>query len=370
MLRIAFSVLLLVHGLIHVMGFVKGLGLAEVEALHLPISRTQGLLWLLAALLFVAGAALSFAGSRLWWMAAAPALVLSQVLIVGAWSDAKFGTIANAIIALPLALALVDLRPGSLSSIHRRAVAAELARVAAAAPPATVTDADLSALPPVVQRWLRRVGVVGKPRVRDLRATFRGAIRSGADAPWLSFTSEQYNFHDRPARLFMMEASLLGVPFQSLHLAQDGHATMQVRVLSLFDQVDARGPEMDRSETVTLLNDLCVLAPAALLDVDLTWGPASERSAQVTFRHAGQTVSASLSFDEAGDLVDFVSDDRSQTTDGASYRRLPWSTPLREHREFAGVRLPARGEAVWRTPEGDLIYGRFDLQEIAYNVER
>lgn len=369
-MRIAFFVLLLVHGLIHLLGFAKGFGLAEVEALRLPISRAQGVGWLIAALLLVAGAGLWLAAPRVWWIAALPAIVVSQVLIVGAWSDARFGTVANVLIALPLTIALVDLRPGSLTSIYRRTTHERLAQAAAAPAPGLVAEAELAPLPAPVQRWLRRVGVVGKPRVRDLRARFRGSIRNGFDAPWMDFTAEQHNFHDHPARIFLMEASLFGVPFQALHVAQDGHATMQVRVVSLFEQVDARGPEMDRSETVTLLNDLCLLAPAALLDLPITWGEATERTAVVRLENAGHAVSATLSFDEAGDLVGFVSEDRSQTADGRTYTRLPWSTPLSRHRDFAGVRLPGYGEAAWRTAEGDVVYGRFEFEEVAYNVER
>ena len=145
---------------------------------------------------------------------------------------------------------------------------------------------------------------------------------------------------------------------------------MEVRIASLIDQFAASGPEMDRSETVTLLNDLCVLAPAALLDAPITWGEATERTAVVRLDHAGHAVSATLTFDDAGDLVGFVSQDRSQTADGKTYRQLPWSTPLRDHRDFAGVRLPARGDAIWLAPEGEVAYGRFDLEDIAYNVDR
>ena len=40
---------------------------------------------------------------------------------------------------------------------------------------------------------------------------------------------------------------------------------MRVKLLGAIDMVDARGEVMDRSETVTLFNDMCILAPATLL---------------------------------------------------------------------------------------------------------
>lgn len=41
---------------------------------------------------------------------------------------------------------------------------------------------------------------------------------------------------------------------------------MRVRVAGLAQVVDVRGPEMDRLDAVTLPNDLCILAPGALVD--------------------------------------------------------------------------------------------------------
>jgi hypothetical protein len=53
-----FILLVLLHGLIHLMGFAKAFDLASFEQLRVPISPAVGLLWLAAALLFVASALL------------------------------------------------------------------------------------------------------------------------------------------------------------------------------------------------------------------------------------------------------------------------------------------------------------------------
>ncbi|HLK38255.1 MAG TPA: DUF6544 family protein [Polyangiaceae bacterium] len=69
--------------------------------------------------------------------------------------------------------------------------------------------------------------------------------------------------------------------------------------------VDASGSEMTRSETVTLFNDLCLLAPASLLSKSITWESLDEPRVRGSFTNAGNTVRAELSFDAAGDLVCF-----------------------------------------------------------------
>ena len=135
-----------------------------------------------------------------------------------------------------------------------------------------LAESDLAPLPPAVQRYIRLNGAVGQSRVRNFRARFHGQIRSGPNARWMSFTGEQHNFYGAasgPSRFFLMDASTLGIPFRVYHRYLDAHATMRVKAASLLTMVDAKGPEMDAAETVTVFNDLCVFAPGALLDHDI-----------------------------------------------------------------------------------------------------
>lgn len=378
-MRGAFAVLLLVHGMIHGARFAKAFGLAELPRLSQPISRARGILWLAAGLGFVAAAVLLLAGGS-WWMAAAPALVLSQALVfvsfrLASFRDARLGTLANAVVLVPLVLAMLELRASSLPSRYARDVREQLDRRAAAAAPAgaprLVTEAELTPLPPPVQKYLRRAGVVGKPHVSSFRASFRARMRMRPDAAWMDATAEQYEFFGPPgpARLFFMEASRSGIPFAAFHRYVGDAASMEVRALGLIGVADARGPHMTQSETVTLLNDMCVLAPAALLEARVSWKTLGPRRVQATYSNAGKTVSALLTFDEAGDLTGFVSHDRYQS-DGKTEQLLPWSTPLGDYRAFegVGVRLASHGEARWVEPSGEWTYGDFTVREIAYDV--
>jgi hypothetical protein len=357
MARLAFTLLLALHGAIHLLGFAKGLGLAPVAALRQPVSRAGGVLWLVAALLFIATAALLLAAPGRWWAAAVPAVVLSQALIFGAWSDARFGTLVNAIVLVPLVVALLEVAPWSLASEFRREVARR--PPAAAAPGHVVTEVDLAPLPPLVRQYLRRAGVVGRPHVRGFQARFHGRFRNGLDGPWMAFVAEQRTVLEPPARLFFIEASRAGVPVQALHAFIGPEATMRVRVAGLAEVVNGRGPEMNRGETVTFFNDLCLLAPGALVDVQVRWEPLDDRSVRATYTQGAETISAVLTFDAQGDLAGFVSEDRYMSADGKTYLRYPWSTPVREYGDDAGRRLVARAEAVWRLPGGDFTYGDF-----------
>ena len=91
--------MIVVHGAIHFMGFVHAFEIADISQMPDAIGRALGVLWLIAGLGCLAVAAAIVWAPRLWWALAFVAVILSQVVIVTAWSGAYFGTVANAIIA-------------------------------------------------------------------------------------------------------------------------------------------------------------------------------------------------------------------------------------------------------------------------------
>jgi hypothetical protein len=271
------------------------------------------------------------------------------------------------VLLVPVVVAALARAPWSFRAAYDREVAAGLRLPSR--PPSPLVEADLAHLPPAVRRYLHFAGTVGKPRVWNYRLRFRGALRNGPDSRWMPMVADQQSFVDPPARLFLVEASTFGVPFTAFHRYVGPDATFRVRVASLPTIVDARGPEMNRSETVTLLNDMCLLAPATLIDPRIAWEELEPLKVRATWTNAASTVSAVLTFAETGALLDFLSEDRSRTTDGRTFERLPWSTPVAEWRDFDGRRLPVRGEAIWGSPGGAFAYGRFEILEVEYNVE-
>jgi hypothetical protein len=362
-MRIALAVLIALHGLIHLLGPAKAFGWADVSQLRAPISPEAGLLWLAAAALLIAAATGLVLHASWWWYPALPGVVLSQGLIVTAWGDAKFGTFANVIIAIPLLVSALNVRPSSFRSRFEHDRNALLAGATLAAP--RVMEADLASLPPLMQGYLRRMGVVGRARARNMRVTFKAQMRSSATAPWMQATATQYEFFDPPARLFHMNASRAGLPFDVFHRYVDGAATFQVRIAGLLPMVDKHGAAITNDETVTLMNDVLVMAPAAVLDLPFTFETLGERSLRATFHNAGFTVSAVLTFDGAGDLVGFVSSDRAHDREGGP---ATWYTPISGYREIDGIRIGSLGDANWIEPSGEWTYGRFEITSIAYNV--
>lgn len=363
MLKWLLFALLVLHGLVHLLGPVKAFGLAEVAELTQPISRPVGLLWLLAAVAFVVAAVLLLRSPPSWWIIGLVAVALSLALILGAWTDARFGTLPNLVILVAALLASAAFGPYGLRVEYQRNVQERLADVVAAD---TVTEADLAHLPDPVQRYLRLSGVVGEPRVHHVRVVLRGRIRAGPDDPWMPFTSVQTNVVDDPARFFFMDARRAGLPVDVLHVYRDGEASMTVRLLSLLPLVDARGPEMNRAETVTLFNDLVLFAPGALIDPEIEWEPVDDHTVRARYTAGTNTVSAVLTFDEEGRIVDFVSDDRmAATSDG--FQAMPWSTPVGAYGTLRGAPRMTAGDGVWHAPEGAYAYIELQVLDVEIN---
>jgi hypothetical protein len=365
-MRWLFFGLIVVHGMIHLLGFAKGFGIAELPQLTAPISRLAGTAWLAAALTLLGTATLLILAPRAWWTVGLPAVLVSQTVIVLSWRDAKLGTFVNVLLLAGVVYGFAAHGPFGLRAEYSREARRRLSPPPS---PPLVTELDLAQLPDPVRRYVRATGSVGQPRVRDFRATWRGRIRATAADGWIPFTAEQHNFLVEPARFFLMNAVRSGLPVDVFHSFRDGSATMRVRLLSLFPLADGAGADFTRAETVTLLNDRCLFAPAALVDAPIRWDVLDERSVRARYAVGPNEIQAVLSFNRDGDLVDFSSEDRlAASADGKHFTRLPWSTPVGAYRSFGPRRAPTRGEGRWHAPGGEFAYLEIELLALEYNV--
>ena len=363
-MKTAFLVLVLLHGLIHLLGPAKAFRWAAVNQLKQPVSRAAGAFWLLGAVLFVAASCLLFFDHTSWWIVAAAGIVSSQALIVLSWRDARYGSVLNLIILVPVVIALLGALPSSHANIYRVEVTKRLAPVAGVS---LVSEMDVQHLPGPVRKYLYAVGAVGRPKVYNFRAVSQGEMRRSMAGDWMEISSRQHDFFGDRARFFLIESALFGIPFVGLHAFAGDSATMHVSVASAFPIVHARGKKMTQAETVTLFNDMCLLAPATLIDTSIRWEPIDSLHVGAKFTNRAISISALLSFNQAGEMTNFVSGDRYLSADGITYEQYPWSTPAKDYRDFGGTRIAAYGEAIWHTPRGEYVYAKFDLKELEYN---
>lgn len=231
--------------------------------------------------------------------------------------------------------------------------------------PEVVTDAMVADLPVAVQRYLRHAGVVGRRIPRTAHLVQRGAMHPSADGPWLPLEAEQDYSVDPPG--FVWGAIVRVGPLPVIRGCDSylgGHGHMDIRAASLVRIVDETGDEMDQASLLRYLSEM-VWFPMAFLAPNVWFEAIDDHRARVSLRHGERTASGTMTFDDEGRLVDFVAE-RHRLVDGA-HVLTTWSTPVTEYGELAGLRLPVRGKAVWKLPEGDLEYIDVEITDLSFD---
>ena len=97
-IKIVLIAIVLLHGLLHLIGFSRSLSKGGIIDLPTYMPRSYGFLWLLCALLFILIGFFLIFNIKGWIYFMSAALLISQVLISLTWKEAKYGTLVNIII--------------------------------------------------------------------------------------------------------------------------------------------------------------------------------------------------------------------------------------------------------------------------------
>lgn len=239
------------------------------------------------------------------------------------------------------------------------------------APSPTLSAADFAALPEPAQRYLRYMGVVGRPRDVSLRAHFTGRFRL-KPGPFMPCEAWQYTTRADVARIFHVRMRLGGVlPVLARDTYRDGRGRMLGKLADLVTIVDGSGPELDTGELVTYLNDAILMAPSLILGPETTWTRFGIDAFEVALTDRGRTVRAQVSVAANGAPIQFSTRDRYYQADfKAPLVRTRWSTPIDEMQVIDGRRVTTRARAMWHLPDGIFLYADFKLDPaaLAFNI--
>lgn len=231
-----------------------------------------------------------------------------------------------------------------------------------------ITEADLAPLPEPVQRYLRYAQVLGKRRVRCVKVRQKGLMRMSPTQKGMPIEAVQYStLAGQVSRMWYARAKM--GPFALLtgyDRYDNGSGHMLMRLLSMFPVVDVDGPEVDLSALIIFVNDM-VMWPTAFLSDYIHWEPVDAMTARAQVNLHGKQFSAELRFNDIGELVDFITEDRYRSV-GKTYQQGKWSTPFRRYHEVSGLRIPSEGEAIWHLPEGDFPYIQLAIGEVSYDT--
>ena len=363
MIRYLIAGLILIHGLIHLLGFAKAFQWGNITQLTRDISKPEGIIWLLTALVFMTALLFFFLDYSSWSLLCLAGMVISQLLIVSCWHDAKFGTIAN-LLLLAAALPALGVRQFEKKlTADQTVLLSKLSTV----DEKSVTEADLQPLPPIVQQWLRNSGVVGKPVVTGLRLKQSGKMKLKPGGDWMNFSATQYFNTVQPAFIWDTRVEMMPlIFFNGRDKFENGQGDMLIKMLSLVNIVNERNnPKVNSGTALRYLGEMSWF-PSAALSRYLTWKQVDSLRASATLQAGDQLVEGLFTFRPGGELVSFEAE--RFYGGGADAKKERWLITNTGYRDFDGFHIPYRSMVTWKLKEGDFTWLELELTEVNYEL--
>jgi len=362
MIKTILAITIIIHGLIHSLGFWKAFQLAEIKPLTQEIPKPIGLLWIISTLSFIAVAAILILNKDWWWMLAVPALGLSQWLIIKNWPKTKYGTIANVIILVGL---VVGYGAWSFNTMARKEVKAFIAPITSLKK--EVTKEMLGSLPLVVQKWVKHSNIIGKEIIYCVYLKQKGKLRTTPNGKWLPAEAEQWFKTEKPGFIWIAKVKLApGIYLAGRDKYENGKGQMLIKLLSLIPLVRAEGKEVDQGAMVRYLAEI-IWFPSAALNDYIKWEEIDSLSAKATMTYQGIVASGGFKFDDKGDVVSFEAKRYYDRKSAATLEDWLIQIEPNNYKEFQGIRIPTRATVTWKLKEGDFTWYKLEIADVHYN---
>lgn len=361
-MRIAFVIIVMIHGLIHLIGFIKGYGIKEIKELTLPISRSMSLLWLMAALLILSFGILQLFHSKYSWIIGFLAVLISQILILLYWKDAKFGTLPNVLILLVSIMAYGNL---SFQNLVQQETM-DLLKQQPTFENKILQENEIGQLPEPVQNWLRKCGAVGKPKISIGKIWQRAEMKMKPEQDkWMSATAVQYTAIDDPAFIWSVDVKMNSLLyFRGRDKYEDGKGEMLIKMNSLINVVNERGEKMDEGTLQRYLGEM-VWFPSLALSPHISWEQIDERTAKATMTYKNTSGSGTFYFDADGQVKKFSA--LRYKGNEADAQRYEWVMNIQDYKKFEGIIIPSKMTATWKLDEGDWTWLKLEVTDLKFN---
>lgn len=361
-MRALFLIIVILHGLIHLLGFVKGIGLKEVKELTLFVSKPMGFVWLTASVLFLIYGIMYIANSKYAWLIGLVAVVISQILVIMFWKDAKFGTIPNMLI---LFISIASFGYYNFQNLVQQETKYLLSQNKTIEEK-VINENDINDLPEPVRNWLRNSGAIGRPFINAGKVTQEAEMQMKPDQKnWLSATAIQYTTIDNPAFIWTVNVKMNRLlNFQGRDKFANGKGEMLIKLNSLINVVNEQGEKLDEGTLQRYLGEM-VWFPSLALSPYITWEQLDDTSAKATMTYEGTTGSGTFYFNTNGDVTKFSALRYKGNEEGAN--RHEWIMNISEYKTFEGIKVPAVMSSTWKLDEGDWTWLKLEVKDIQYN---
>ncbi|MBU2650622.1 MAG: hypothetical protein KKA81_06795 [Bacteroidetes bacterium] len=361
-MKYLFGLIILIHGVIHILGFLKAFSLAEINSLTLYINKFQGIAWLVSGLILIAYLILYLSHNPFSWLVGVVAVIVSQLLIIYFWKDAKFGSIPNALI---LILAIVSYGQFSFNRLVQRETTSLINSVHIS-PDRSVSEDDLGKLPEPVKRWLQNSGMIGKRYIMLGKVIQRAEMKMKPEQQkWLDASAVQYTAIDLPAFIWSVDVKMNGLMF---FLGRDkfegGKGEMLIKLNALLNVVNEHGEKLNEGTIQRYLGEM-VWFPSLALSEYISWEQVNDTTAKAIMQYKGTKGSGTFRFNSNGDFVSFSA--MRYMGNEIESSRYEWVMLVEEYKTFDGIKVPSKMSATWKLDEGDWTWLKLEVTDIKYN---
>ncbi|NLO02570.1 MAG: hypothetical protein GX126_09685 [Bacteroidales bacterium] len=361
-MKLIFSTIIILHGAIHFLGFLKAFEISYLPRFTGNFSKLSGLFWLLATVLLIISGIGFIKKESCWGWLAIGATVISAVLIITVWNDAKFGMIANLIILIVAVVSILTVRFNNKTETEIAGIMEQSNTIAKT----KVHESEISDLPEPVRRWLEVSGVVGQENIHTVWLKQKAKMKMKPEQEkWSDATAEQYFTIQNPAFIWKVR---MNMP-QFIKIAGrdkfiNGKGEMLIKIFSVLTVVNEKGAKINEGTMQRFLGEI-VWFPSAALSPYITWEAIDNRSAKASMDYMGTKVSGTFYYNENGDVIRY-STFRYKGNKPDSERH-EWVIDIQEHATINNIKVPVKMTATWKLDEGDWTWLDLEIAEIKYN---
>lgn len=362
-MKIIFSILVLVHGIIHLLGFLKGTGLKDIKELRLEYSNTSAYVWLIASGLFVLFGISYLFSFRYSWIIGFLSVLISTFLIIIFWQDTKFGIIPNVIVLL-----VVIVNFGSYFFENQFEKEKIIILQANDEVKYEILDKEkVKNLPKIVQIWINNSGILNRDIINVGKIIQKAKLKMKPEQEdWYEASAIQYSTVKVPAFVWFVDVKMNDLLFvYGRDKYENGKGSMIIKINSLIKVVDEKGAKLDEGTLQRYLGEM-VWLPNVALSPYVVWKEINDTVAEATMSYNGVSGTGRFYFNKNGDVVKYQA--LRYMGNNPDAKKFNWVMTITDYKVFEGVKIPSKMFATWEMENKNWTWIQLEVVDIKYNI--
>lgn len=245
--------------------------------------------------------------------------------------------------------------------------AESLAELAKQSPSQKFTYTEIDSLPVPVQKYFRFAMDEGIAKPRFARLKQSGQFKTNIGADFKDLSADQYSITFQPGFIWSGEidfAKLIWVKGVDTYFKNSGD--FLIKFMSGITITKESGREIAQAQIVRWLLEGLWYPSALLPSKYISWSEIDSSSANIHFKKDSLQIDAAVYFNNDGS-IDKIKTKRYMTTTSGPVL-TDYTGHFSNYKDVNGIRIPFHGEVEWNLENQDFLYGKFDIEEIEFDV--